>query len=58
MKKNLLILAALSLSATVAAQTEVTAGVMHGKDYGVTYLLPKTEIEIDRKSTRLNSSHP
>lgn len=52
MKKNLLILAALSLSATVAAQTEVTAGVMHGKDYGVTYLLPKTEIEIVLHATR------
>ena len=28
------------------AQTEVTAGVMRGKDYGVTYCLPKTEIEL------------
>lgn len=33
-------------SLPAAAQTEVTAGVMRGKDYGVTYMLPKTEIEI------------
>lgn len=39
-------LLALGTSLTAVAQTEVTAGVMRGKDYGVTYMLPKTEIEI------------
>ena len=33
------------------AQTEVTNGVMHGKDYGVTYMLPKTELEITIETT-------
>lgn len=34
------------------AQTEVTVGVMRGKDYGVTYMLPRTEIEIMLQVTR------
>ena len=46
MKKNILMLSALFLSTTALAQTDVTTGVMRGKDYGVTYMLPKTEIEI------------
>ena len=46
MKKNILMLSALFLSITAMAQTDVTTGVMRGKDYGVTYMLPKTEIEI------------
>lgn len=45
-------LSALLLSAVATAQTEVTAGVMRGKDYGVTYILPKTEIEIVLHATR------
>lgn len=51
-KKNILMLSALLLSAAATAQTEVTAGVMRGKDYGVTYILPKTEIEIVLHATR------
>lgn len=47
MKKQIILLAGLALSAGAYAQTEVLAGVMHGKDYGVTYMLPKTEIEIN-----------
>ena len=39
-------------SLNAAAQTEVTAGVMRGKDYGVTYMLPKTEIEISLQITK------
>lgn len=43
---------ALSASALMAvAQTEVTTGVMRGKDYGVTYLLPKTELKITVHAT-------
>ena len=34
------------------AQTDVTTGVMRGKDYGVTYMLPKTEIEIVLQATK------
>ncbi|MBE6288062.1 MAG: DUF4831 family protein [Mediterranea massiliensis] len=45
-KRHWIIAAALLLGTTSQAQTEVTAGVMRGKDYGVTYLLPKTEIEL------------
>ena len=52
MKKKLIGLAALLIACSVQAQTEVTAGVMRGKDYGVTYLLPKTEIEIVLQTTK------
>lgn len=51
-KKNILLLPALLLSASAMAQTEVTAGIMRGKDYGVTYMLPKTEIELTVQTTR------
>lgn len=52
MKKNILMLSALFLSITALAQTDVTTGVMRGKDYGVTYMLPKTEIEIVLQATK------
>lgn len=53
--KRLIITAGL-LSATVIgfAQTEVVAGVMRGKDYGVTYALPKTQIEVEVKVNKVN----
>lgn len=37
---------------SAVAQTEVTAGIMRGKDYGVTYILPKTEIELTVQATK------
>lgn len=53
MRKNILIFSAILITTTTAiAQTEVTTGVMRGKDYGVTYLLPKTEIEIVIETTK------
>ena len=52
MKRNLIITSALLASLGAMAQTEVTVGVMRGKDYGVTYMLPKTEIEIALEITR------
>lgn len=52
MKKKIWMLSALLLSTAALAQTEVTTGVMRGKDYGVTYMLPKTEIEIVLQTTR------
>lgn len=47
MKKIIFLLSALSLTSAVSAQTEVTNGVMRGKDYGVTYMLPQTEIILE-----------
>lgn len=53
MKKRIIQLAGLLLLTTgTYAQTEVTAGVMRGKDYGVTYLLPKTEIQLTIVATK------
>ena len=53
MKKIYIALAsALLIANTMAAQTEVTVGMMHGKDYGVTYMLPRTELEIVINATR------
>lgn len=53
MKNRMITLASLLLlTAGAVAQTEVTVGVMHGKDYGVTYMLPKTEIEVTLTATR------
>lgn len=51
-KKNIILLSALMLSASAMAQTEVTAGIMRGKDYGVTYVLPKTEIQLTVQATQ------
>lgn len=52
MKKKLLWLAGLLIATGAYAQTEVTTGIMRGKDYGVTYFLPKTEIEIVIDATK------
>ncbi|MDO4163509.1 MAG: DUF4831 family protein [Bacteroides sp.] len=53
MKKRIVQLAALLMvTAGIHAQTEVTAGIMRGKDYGVTYLLPKTEIVLNVQATK------
>ena len=53
--KKLTILAGLLLATTFAsAQTEVTAGIMRGKDFGVTYILPKTQIEIEVKTNKVH----
>lgn len=52
--RKTIILITLLLSATLGAwaQTEVLVGVMRGKDYGVTYQLPKTEIVVEVKATQ------
>lgn len=53
MKKNIFLLSsALAMSLWASAQTEVTVGVMQGKDYGVTYMLPETRIEIQAYATK------
>lgn len=51
--KKLIILTGLVLSTSAYAQTEVTAGVTRGKDYGVVYMLPKTEIDIVVKANKV-----
>ena len=51
--RKLTITAGLLIATTAYAQTEVVSGVMKGKDYGVTYMLPKTEIEIEVKASKI-----
>ncbi len=52
-KNSLLATAFLTLATLPGmAQTEVTVGVMRGKDYGVTYMLPKTEIGFTLEVTK------
>lgn len=51
--KKLIMLTGILLSTSAYAQTEVTAGVTRGKDYGVTYALPKTEIDIEVKANKV-----
>ncbi len=52
MKRLSVIIAGLLDVCTLKAQTEVTAGVMRGKDYGVTYMLPQTEVVITVETTK------
>lgn len=53
MEKRLIQIAGFLLAAAgLHAQTEVAAGVMRGKDYGVTYMLPKTVIELTVQATK------
>lgn len=51
--KKLIILTGLLLSTSAYAQTKVTMGVTRGKDYGVTYTLPKTAIDIEVKVNKV-----
>lgn len=51
--KKLIIATGLLLATSAYAQTEVVQGVMRGKDYGVVYALPKTEIEIEVKANKI-----
>lgn len=54
MKKLIISLLSILIFTTVAdAQTEVLSGIMRGKDYGVLYTLPKTEIKIDVKVAKV-----
>lgn len=47
MIKNLLLVGSIAISSTLSmAQTKVTTGVMRGKEYGVVYTLPKTNIQL------------
>ena len=44
--KKLIIAAGLLMTTSAYAQTEVLTGVTRGKDYGVVYSLPKTQIAV------------
>jgi len=54
MRKLIALLVSILFVTTVTyAQTEVMSGVTRGKDFGVVYALPKTEIKIDVKVTKV-----
>ena len=54
MRKLIALLVSILFVTTVTyAQTEVMSGVTRGKDFGVVYALPKTEIKIDIKVTKV-----
>ena len=59
--KKLIIATGLLMATSAYAQTEVLTGVTRGKDYGVVYALPKTQIEIEIKAkstiSRVNSAN-
>ena len=52
--KKLIIASGLLLTTYAYAQTEVLTGVTRGKDYGVVYSLPKTQIELEIKANKVN----
>jgi uracil-DNA glycosylase len=51
--KKLIIAAGLLMATSAYAQTEVLTGVTRGKDYGVVYSLPKTQIELEIKANKV-----
>ena len=55
MKKKMIWVAGILIATSAYAQTDVSTGIMRGKDYGVTYLLPKTEIEIEYRLPNIHT---
>ena len=53
MKKLIILTGLLAATTMISAQTDVVTGVMRGKDYGVTYALPKTQIELEVKVNKI-----
>ncbi|MDR0892576.1 MAG: DUF4831 family protein [Mediterranea sp.] len=51
--KKLILLAGVLTATAAYSQTEVVTGVTMGKDYGVVYTLPQTQIEIVVKANRV-----
>ena len=49
---SFIVICQLSFVNATFAQTEVTAGVTFGKKFGVTYMLPKTELVIEAQATK------
>ena len=54
MKKLMILTGLLMITSAASAQTEVLTGVTRGKDFGVTYALPKTQIEVEVKANKVN----
>ncbi|MEG0454885.1 MAG: DUF4831 family protein, partial [Bacteroides sp.] len=54
MKKLMILTGLLMITSVASAQTEVLTGVTRGKDFGVTYALPKTQIEVEVKANKVN----
>lgn len=52
--KKLIIATGLLMATSAYAQTEVLTGVTRGKDYGIVYTLPKTQIEIEIKANKVS----
>lgn len=52
--KKLILIGTVLIATTAAAQTEVTTGVTRGKDFGVVYMLPKTQIEVEVKAHKVS----
>ena len=52
--KKLIIATGLLMATSAYAQTEVLTGITRGKDYGVVYSLPKTQIELEIKANKVN----
>lgn len=51
--KKLILATGLLIATTAYAQTEVLTGVTRGKDYGIAYSLPKTQIEVEIKANKV-----
>ena len=54
MRKLTIIATGVLMATSVYAQTEVLTGVTRGKDYGVVYSLPQTQIELEVKVNKVN----
>ncbi|WP_302614820.1 DUF4831 family protein, partial [uncultured Bacteroides sp.] len=52
--KKLIMAAGVLMATSAYAQTEVLTGVTRGKDYGVVYSLPKTQIELEIKTSKVS----
>ncbi|KAA6349544.1 hypothetical protein EZS27_003055 [termite gut metagenome] len=53
MNRSIFIVGMLLFASAIYGQTEVSAGVSRGKDFGVVYMLPKTEIEVEVKTAKM-----
>lgn len=54
MRKLTIIATGILMATSAYAQTEILTGVTRGKDYGVVYSLPKTQIELEVKVNKVN----
>ncbi|MBB4044523.1 hypothetical protein GGR06_002318 [Bacteroides reticulotermitis] len=52
--KKIIIAAGLLIATSTYAQTEVSVGVTRGKDYGVVYALPQTQIQLELKTNKVS----